>query len=716
VDESGQRVYNFDNKANTSIRLDDSQWPTSTINALIAKIILEEHMGFQVSIVKSTGLDSWPEIARGNVHANLEIWPSEGETVARDQYIKEEGSVLDLGALGVVARNGFYVPTSFAEEYPQIQSYLGWMGDASVVDFLKYTKDNYTINPSLARGLFIGPPKAWAPTEAEVQIVTNLNISLEVHYSGDYLEYLDLMLDCLLRRKNHSGKCIMYNYFPSTIESGFSISRVGLPHYSQDCYDRADQKGIDCDYDYFILEKIGWAGLRDYSLYAYEFLQKFKVDGGTQTEWLKAYGTKENYEIACDWIRNNSGWRDWIPASFSEKPAKNRDWVYILVGTIAAIVVLALICRAVWWVITTYRSKKRLKQKLLEYMQNKVESCRLCLHKLEFPMILVRADRWCELKEFTPYEQLRDRFLLKALDDLQSIAEFRNDNTIIFFSHQWLAWGNPDPDGKQWAVMQRATQFVVDQNHPLEKIWVWADYSAIPQRSRSLQELAIMSLPTYAFNCDYFIVITPDAVHKDTGTPISLESYQDRMWCRAEQLSHVCSCGTEAMYFADDNGVQSGKDYFGTQAQFDAYLDIALKVFDGYASCCSLGHRIRRREIPCDREHLVVPMGALYAQLRARPAPRPEQIAIRAKFDKAIDDFFPKQYIKESQGYAGKRELFGDLMAHITSDVDANPNAWDGVEFESEASVRFSEVASHMISDGAKDCGASCTVQPIESL
>ena len=64
-----------------------------------------------------------------------------------------------------------------------------------------------------------------------------------------------------------------------------------------------------------------------------------------------------------------------------------------------------------------------------------------------------------------------------------SMGLSRNGGYIVFFSHQWLSRGYPDPTGSQlrdmaYAVEEIARQRRIEINH----ILIWIDYCSIPQR------------------------------------------------------------------------------------------------------------------------------------------------------------------------------------------------------------------------------------------
>jgi len=690
-------AYKFHNKpgGNSRIILDDSQWPTSTINDYIAKIILGEYMGFEVEFALSGGLDSWQPISEGRVHANLEIWPSEQEKVYRQKYITEEHLVADLGALGVVARNGWYIPTGFAREYIDLQSYLGLQRNTAAMDLLKYTRTNYTLNASLERGFFIGPPEIWAPTRAEEQIARNLNIPLDVYYSSDYLGYLNLMLDCLLRRSGHSGRCIMYNYFPSTIKSGYNISRIGLPEYTEACYSRSRQGGIDCDYEYFILNKIAWAGLSSYAPDAYEVLQKFTLSEGQQDVMLQSYGRLHNYDIACEWVRDNRQiWSNWVPAGFAEDPPtpaeEGSTWLYPLLVALAAFTGVLLLGLALLWIVNNFLQKRKLQLRAQRELERQLEECKCRLASLMHPMFLVRADRLASLDRLAPHEELRNRHMLKTIDTLPGLVVFTEENVIVFFSHQWLTEEHPDPHGVHLRTMVRSLELLAaESEQPMSRVWAWIDYCGVPRENRALQRLTVDALIAYAWHSTYFVVVAPSTAGHG-GARLNLETYGERLWCRAEQFGRLCLRGSTGMYFADENGILSGPERMGEEG-WRRHLGRVAQVFDGQCSCCATGHATSVRDrggAACDREVLVLPIMALLGIMRYRlTGDENASMSLMDALDEPtrtmvtqlrspVQGLFPKTHSIVTPDGKQSRTLFGRLEGFVCQDVDSDKQSW----------------------------------------
>merc|ERR1719183_2914937 len=191
---------------------------------------------------------------------------------------------------------------------------------------------------------------------------------------------------------------------------------------------------------------------------------------------------------------------------------------------------------------------------------------------------------------------------------MEELKGFKKGNTFIFFSHQWLAWSEPDPEDLQYNAMVSALKELKEaKNLSLSNTYIWLDYTSIPQTHRGLQRLSINSLTNYAGACDYFVIVAPgETNHKDTGILCDKISYQDRTWCRAEQLAHGCRRGVENMYLTADGG--------GLEPLTWDWIKASFQIFNGRLTCCARGHVGMEQ---CDQEYLVTPVLGLYCELLA---------------------------------------------------------------------------------------------------
>ncbi|MCB0145629.1 MAG: hypothetical protein KDE50_37445, partial [Caldilineaceae bacterium] len=93
-----------------TIKLAENPWSASAINVNVAKILLEEQLGYPVEIVDVDENAQWAALATGDLDASLEVWPSgHADNVA--EYIDKQGVVENGGGLGVIGRIGWYIPS-----------------------------------------------------------------------------------------------------------------------------------------------------------------------------------------------------------------------------------------------------------------------------------------------------------------------------------------------------------------------------------------------------------------------------------------------------------------------------------------------------------------------------------------------------------------------------------------------------------------------------
>eukprot|EP00959_Pyramimonas_sp_CCMP1952_P423897 8879368-Pyramimonas_sp.AAC.1 len=147
-----------------------------------------------------------------------------------------------------------------------------------------------------------------------------------------------------------------------------------------------------------------------------------------------------------------------------------------------------------------------------------------------------------------------------------SLVEWRlDDGPLLFFSHQWTAFGEPDHTGIQFKMIK---EFVMDfdtvkrlenrtselerkfssmSSTPLtpvlapqregtesqsvseygpDQVFCWLDIWSIPQASTRDQSLAIQSLAAYVTSAAIMVVVAPPCTHANTGERCDLRSWR----------------------------------------------------------------------------------------------------------------------------------------------------------------------------------------------
>lgn len=283
------------------IKLAENPWSASRINVAVAKIILEEEMGFPVEVVTLDENAQWAALANGDIHASQEVWPS-GHAENIQQYIEEQGVVEDAGPLGVVGKIGWYIPSYLLDEHPELATWEGFTDPENAALFSTAETGD--------KGQFLAGDPSWVQYDAD--IIKNLGMNLEVVVAGSE----EAVLAALDSAASRQEPILFYFWTPHSIHAKYDLTEVELPEYSDECYAKAETGGIDCDYPADVLFKIFWSGFKDYAPEAYQFLKNFNYTNEDQIEMIADVELEDKTveEAARAWLeKNEDEWKTWIP-------------------------------------------------------------------------------------------------------------------------------------------------------------------------------------------------------------------------------------------------------------------------------------------------------------------------------------------------------------------------------------------------------------------
>jgi len=356
----------------------------------------------------------------------------------------------------------------------------------------------------------------------------------------------------------------------------------------------------------------------------------------------------------------------------------------ISVSVIATVVLFIILYRVVSSFLRKYYDD-------LAKEQGTIEKALEATQELAFPMVLLKVETFKKHGKFVAFEDILSESLwLHTIQDIDDFLtkdikeQLGKKNKVIFMSHQWTAFGEPDHTGDQYRGMVEAVDNVIQQNRWIEEdTYVWLDYSSIPQRHRPSQTAAINSLTVYAAKVSAFIVVAPKVNHKDLeGVLCNEDSYKKRAWCRAEQLSHLLAQAGDNMYLAKQKEPGQSMPGFLRLNDDAAWLEQSIEVFKGELTCC------RRKHVGmdmCDRERLVVPMLGLWAQLcrtvrgqalenedMSEDDKRPfaDLKEIHKHLSERIGEVFPATFTYEFEDGTEERTLFGKLVQRLEEKLE----------------------------------------------
>jgi glycine betaine/proline transport system substrate-binding protein len=286
---------------NITIKLAENPWTGSSINVNVAKILLEEKLGYKVEIVTIDENAQWPALAKGDLSASLEIWPS-GHAEDAKKYIEGVHQVEDIGKLGAVGRIGWYIPTYLLQDHPELKTWEGFKKPENAALFKTAETGD--------KGQFLQGDPSWVYYDAD--IIKNLGLSFQIVQTGSE----DSMFAAVDAAYNRKQPVIFYYWSPNWAFAKYDFTKVELPKYSEDCYAKAKAGGVACDYPEDVLYKIAWGGLKDAAPDAYQLLKNMNYTNDDQVSMIGdvVLQKKSAAEAARAWIdKNPDKWKAWLP-------------------------------------------------------------------------------------------------------------------------------------------------------------------------------------------------------------------------------------------------------------------------------------------------------------------------------------------------------------------------------------------------------------------
>ncbi len=287
--------------ATAVIRLAESPWSASELNVAVAKILLEEQLGYTVEVTSIDENAQWPALAQGDLDASLEVWPSgHAENIA--EYIDTQGLVENGGPLGVVGKIGWYTPSYMVEKYPELATWEGFQKPA--------TAALYATAETGAKGQFLAGDPSWV--QFDDQIMQNLGIDFQIVHAGSE----DAILAALNSATSREDPLLFYFWTPHSVHAKYDLTAVALPPYSAECYAKAGDGGVDCDYPSDELFKIFRKGLQADAPAAYTLLKNMSYTTEDQIQMIAAVELdgKSVEDAARGWLdANTATWQAWLP-------------------------------------------------------------------------------------------------------------------------------------------------------------------------------------------------------------------------------------------------------------------------------------------------------------------------------------------------------------------------------------------------------------------
>ncbi|MEM9427368.1 MAG: ABC transporter substrate-binding protein [Pseudomonadota bacterium] len=288
------------------IKLAINEWTGQHVTTHVAGEMLEA-AGYQVEYVTAGMMNQFQALADGDITATLEIWSSN----VSDEYAKkvEEGTVVELGDLGLDAKEGLAYPAHVAELCPGLPAW----------EALKDCAGVFATAETLPMGRLVDYPADWGTPGAER--LTGFGLPFKAVPAGS-----EGALIAELRASTEKKSPLFIVFWqPHWAMSAYDVQFVDVPVGNEECFTDASwgpnpDATMDCGFSPSRIFKASWAGMEEKWPAAYEILTNYQLAVEDQQPMMGAVdvdgGAVE--DVVAEWMAaNEDKWKPVVDAALN---------------------------------------------------------------------------------------------------------------------------------------------------------------------------------------------------------------------------------------------------------------------------------------------------------------------------------------------------------------------------------------------------------------
>ncbi|MGW8379722.1 glycine betaine ABC transporter substrate-binding protein [Streptomyces sp. ODS28] len=274
-----------------SVVLTVPTWAGGEANAAVAKYLLEEKLGYRVTLKKMDESDAWKAVGTGKADAILEDW---GRQAEREKWVYQKKTVAPAGSLGIKGQLGWYVPSYMADEHHDI------------TDWKKLNRYAPLFAKGSGKAELLEGSKEFLTHDEE--LLKNLGLRFDTRYTGSE----SAQLKEIRKRAARHEPFLTYWWRPHWLGAEVELTRVDLPGYYDGC---EDAQKVTCGYPDSELQKYLNADFSKKGGDASKFLKNFQWSEEDQNKVAKRIADDglSPESAAEEWVKENPGvWKVWL--------------------------------------------------------------------------------------------------------------------------------------------------------------------------------------------------------------------------------------------------------------------------------------------------------------------------------------------------------------------------------------------------------------------
>lgn len=286
------------------IKLAINEWTGQHVSTYVAGGMLEA-AGYQVEYVTAGYMNMYQAMSDGEIHGAMEIWSSN----VSDDYAKkvEGGGVVELGDLGLDAKEGIAYPAHVAEMCPGLPAW----------EALKECAVQFATAETIPQGRLVDYPADWGTPGADR--MTGFDLPYKAVPAGSE----GALITELRASTEKKSPLLIVFWQPHWAMSAYDVQFVELPVGNDDCFNDPawgsnPNATHDCDFSPSRIFKAGWSGIADKWPAAYEILTNYQLDVADQQPMMGAVDVDGGAieEVVAAWMAENEGkWKPVVDAA-----------------------------------------------------------------------------------------------------------------------------------------------------------------------------------------------------------------------------------------------------------------------------------------------------------------------------------------------------------------------------------------------------------------
>lgn len=278
-----------------TVTLSVQSWVGAQANVAVAEYLLEHELGYRVDTVQIDEVPAWDALSQGRVDAILEDW---GHPDQEARYVRDKKTIRSGGELGVTGHIGWFVPTYFAKQHPDVTDWRN----------LDTYADSFRTAESGGKGQLLDGSPSYVTNDKA--LVKNLGLDYQVVFSGSEAAQITQIKQFAKEKKPF----LTYWYKPQWLFEQVPMTEVRLPAYKEGC--DAEPGKVACAYPHTPLKKYLNARFAGAGGRAATFLKNFSwgTEDQNKVALMIADQKMSPQDAAKEWVdANEKKWRAWIP-------------------------------------------------------------------------------------------------------------------------------------------------------------------------------------------------------------------------------------------------------------------------------------------------------------------------------------------------------------------------------------------------------------------